>query len=227
MKDTKEEKIIENGEVTSKAMQFVDKYGKVTLIAIIAIVVVILGYFGYKKFIQEPKAVEASESSYIAFDLFMNNQYQAALEGQDGAMGLNAIIDEFGSTPAGNTAKYCAGICELNLGNYQAAIDRFKSYSGKDSFTKYTAEMLMGDAYLELGNNEEAIAHYEKATKTNDEFIIAPAALQKMAIVYYNMGKFDEAAKALQTLKEKYPMSLEAPNSDANTDKYVGAIEAK
>lgn len=223
MKEVKEEKNIENGEVTTNAINFFKKYEKVIYIAIIAVIVVILGIFGYKKFIAEPNAAEANEQGFVAFDLFMNNQYQEALEGSNGEMGFNAIIDEYGCTPYGNLAKYCAGICELNLGNFQKAIDRLESYSGKDTFTKYQAQMLIGDAYAEMGKLQEAAKHYQKATQTEGEDIIAPAALYKLALVYVSLNENDKAVDVLNTLKTKYPRAIESNGPEA--DKLLGTIE--
>ena len=223
MKEINEEKNIETGEVTTNALQFFKKYEKVIYIAIIAVIVVILGIFGYKKFISEPRAVEATEQGFVAYDLFMNGQYQEALNGANGDMGFNAIIDEYGHTPYGNLAKYCAGICELNLGNYQAAIDRLESYKGHDAFTQYQVIMLLGDAYAELGNFQKAASYYEKATKTESEDIIAPTALYKLALTYSNLNENEKAQEVLNTLKTKYPMSVEANGPEA--DKMLGTME--
>ncbi|MEZ4842514.1 MAG: hypothetical protein R2821_13650 [Flavobacteriaceae bacterium] len=50
----------------------------------------------------------------------------------DGKYRLLDIIDNYGSTDAGNSAKYMAGIAYLRLNDYEKAIDALDDYSTDD-----------------------------------------------------------------------------------------------
>ena len=77
-------------------------YGFIALILIVAVI------FGWRWMSQRnnEKAQNEIWSSELLFD---QGQYEQALEG------FEAVIEEFGSTRAGNTAKAYAGLCQKNI----------------------------------------------------------------------------------------------------------------
>ena len=144
-----------------------------------------------------------------------------ALKGNPMHMGFEAIAEEYGSTKAGNRAKYCAGIIYLRMGDYNKAIDYLNSYKGKDDFTPILAKVLVGDAYYELNKVKDAVDCYEKAARMDDNEITAPYALFKAGMGYLKLGDNAKADDAFKQIKEKYPFSTEA----RQIDKYIGYAE--
>ena len=217
MKEQNEEntQVVESTGFTGKVMNFFEKYQKPLCIAGIVILVCILGIFAISKFYVQPRNVRAAEEMFAAEQWFSNNDFEQALNGNDDHLGFADIIDDYGCTKAGNLAKYYAGVCQLRLGKYNEAIDLLKSYKGKDTFTKAEALMMIGDANAELDNNNDAVKYYEKAAKSNENFVISPAALFKAGVVY--MTKLNDKTSAMKCFNEiidKYPEAIERNDAE-------------
>ena len=217
MKEQQEEKNLEVNGILAKTEQYIKRNKKSLSIICGAIVVVALAIWAYVALVAQPRQVRAAEDMYAAEQWFNEGNFEQALNGNDQFLGFSDIIDEYNCTKSGNLAKYYAGICQLNLGKYDEAIDLLKSYKGKDIFTAGEALMLIGDAYAELENNAEAVKYYEKAAAKANNFIVAPVALWKAGMVYIQMGNGDAAAKAFQQIKDSYPESPEY----SEVDKYL------
>ena len=220
MKDNKEKQNVEIGEVISKTEAFIEKNKKLLTGAIVAILVVVAAIFGIRAYNNSRQAT-AEEEIFAAEQWFAMDSLQLAMKGNAMHMGFEAIADEYGSTKAGNRAKYCAGIICLRQGEYQRAIDYLESCKLKDDFTPILAKVLIGDAYYELDNVKEAVNYYEKAAKMDDNEITAPYALFKAGMGYMKLGDNAKANEAFTQIKEKYPFSTEA----RQVDKYIGAAE--
>ena len=220
MKDNKEKQNVEIGEVISKTEAFIEKNKKLLTGIIVAILVVVAAIFGIRAYNNSRQAT-AEEEIFAAEQWFAMDSLQLAMKGNAMHMGFEAIADEYGSTKAGNRAKYCAGIICLRQGEYQRAIDYLESCKLKDDFTPILAKVLIGDAYYELDNVKEAVNYYEKAAKMDDNEITAPYALFKAGMGYMKLGDNAKANEAFTQIKEKYPFSTEA----RQIDKYIGAAE--
>jgi tetratricopeptide (TPR) repeat protein len=62
-----------------------------------------------------------------------------------------------------NLPAYIAGDCYLRTGDYNNAVKQLKEYSTSDKLYQARAYKLLGDAYSELGKNDDAIAYYKKS----------------------------------------------------------------
>ena len=223
MKENNEEKNLEIGGIITKTEQYIKKNKKVLISVGGAIVVVALAIWAYVALVAQPRSLRAAEDMFAAEQWFNQGDFEKALNGSDDYMGFSEIIDEYGCTKSGNLAKYYAGICQLNLGKYDEAIDYLKSYKGKDIFTKSETQMLLGDAYAEKENPAEAVKYYEKAAKATDNFIVAPTALWKAGMMYLQLDQKEAAIKAFQQIKDNYPESPEWNE----VDKYLAYAENK
>lgn len=218
MKEQNEEKNLEIGEVISNTEMFIEKNQKALIWGIVAVLVVVLAVFGARKFYFQPRQVEAAEMMFAAENLFANGEYEKALNGSDNEMGFLEVAKSYKCTKCGKMAAYYAGICQLNMGEYDAAVKSFKSYKGKDTFTKVQCAVLLGDAYLELGDASAAINNYEKAVKMDpDNYLTAPNALLKAGLTYLGQGNNEKAVACFKKIKENYPQSTER----AEVDKYA------
>ena len=222
MKEQNEEKNLEVSGVIAKTEQYIEKNKKTLITIACAIVVVALGIWAYISLVAQPRQERAAESMYAAEQWFNEGNFETALNGNDDFMGFNEVIDKYGCTKSGRLAKYYAGICQLNLGKYEEAIDLLKSYKCKDAFTGAEALMLTGDAYAELAKPADAAAYYEKAAKqAKDNFIVAPIALWKAGMMQLQLDKKDAAIKLFQQIKDNYPDSPEW----SEVDKYMAYAE--
>lgn len=221
MKEQNEEKNLEVSGIIAKTEQYIQKNKKAIITIACVVVAVVLAIVCYVKFVAQPRQVRAAEDMFAAEQWFNEGDFEKALNGTDQFMGFTAVMDEYGCTKSGNLAKYYAGICQLNLGKYQEAIDLLKSYKGKDAFTGSLALMLIGDAYAEMEKPTEAISYYEKAVKKADNFIVSPTALWKAGMMELQLDNKDAAIKYFQQIKDNYPESPEW----ADADKYISYAE--
>ena len=151
----------------SKFEQFYENYKKVIWGVLIAVLVIWLAVLGYQKYIYQPKCAEAQEQAFPAETNFQQGNYEIALNGDGNVLGFAEIIDSYG-IKAGKAVYLYAGICELQLGNFENAISYLKKYNGKEDILKARALACEGDAYVGLEDYKSAVAAYEKAVAVAD-----------------------------------------------------------
>ena len=200
-----EEKNTEMGSVITRSEEFIQKNQKTLIIVLVAIVVVIVAIFGLRKWVFQPRETRAAEEMFAAEQWFAEGNFDKALNGDDTYRGFLSVIDSYGCTKAGNLAKYYAGASYLQMGNFDEAARWLKKYNGKDTFTRPLAEMMLGDALIEQGQTKEAVAHYTKAAKMNDNYITAPTALFKAGMAYLMLSDNAKALDCFQQVKKNYP----------------------
>ncbi|MEZ4905032.1 MAG: tetratricopeptide repeat protein [Spirosomataceae bacterium] len=171
------------------------------------VVALLAGWFGYNWYVssQDEEAQALLYSSVFAFEADSTNK---TLKGSGGNPGVLAIADDYSATPAGNIATYIAGVTLLKQGKFDEAIERLKAFSASDLLVQARAYCLIGDAYMEKNNLEEAITYYQKAVdyKPNPQF--TPAYMIKLGIAYEKAKKNTEAIKVYSNLTLKSIRSL-------------------
>ena len=220
----KDEERLEQIETTlGKTEMFIEKHQKSIMIVIAAIIVVILAVFGFKKFVVEPREAAAQTAIFRAEQLFENDDYATALNGDGNNAGFLDVINEYGSTKTGNLARYYAGICYLNTGDFNNAIKYLGEYKGKDQIVRPLAIGAMGDAYMELDNAAEAAKCYERAANETANSFTGPMFLMRAGLAYEMVENYKKALDMYNTIKAEYPNS----NEGFNIDKYIAYVEAK
>ncbi len=208
-------------EAVSKTELFFSS-NKVAIIVIIAVLIIAgLGFFFWHKYSYLPMVAEAQEQMYPAEANFRAEEYDLALNGDGNVLGFAQIIEDYGKK-AGKAVYMYAGICELQLGNYNEAISYLTSYKGKDSILRARATACIGDAYAGLSEYEKAAAYFEEAASIADN-MFAAGYLLKAGVTYEELGQYDKALAAYRTIKDKYPQSMEG----YDIDKYISRIEAR
>ena len=221
-KDTTEERIEAVQDALSKSEQFIEKNQKIITYVVGAIILIILAYFGYNKFIQIPKEKSAQTAMFKAEYYFDKDSLDLALSGDGESFGFLDIIDDYGSTKAGNLAKYYAGVCYLNKGEYEEAIDYLKKFSSDDMIVSGMAYGAIGDAYMQLGDADKAVSYYLDAANHNpNDFTSAPFLL-KAGWSYEILEKWDKALSMYEKLKKDYPKAREA----RDIDKFIARAKA-
>jgi tetratricopeptide (TPR) repeat protein len=146
-----------------------------------------------------------------------NNSWNRTINGDGNYLGFLDIAKEYKFTKAGDLARYGAGICNLHLGNYEEAIDFLDKYSKKDKVIGSIAIGATGDAYVELGNLDKGISKYLEAAEFASNSFNTPLFLMKAAELYEMNGKYPDALKLYEKIKEEYPTSTEG----STIDKYI------
>lgn len=205
--------------VSTKTDEFFKKNKKLLWGIVIAVVVIALAILGYQKFIYQPKCAEAMQQTYPAEMNFQAGEYELALNGDGNVLGFAEIIKEYGSK-AGKAVYLYAGVCEYQLGNFDAALDYLNKYDGKEPILAARAEACKGDAYVGLEKYQEAIKCFENAAAKADN-IFAAGYLFKAGIAYEELGNKAEALRCYKAIEDKYPQSIEA----YDIDKYISRVE--
>ena len=209
---SKGEDLIENPEVLaeqiSKTEEFLEKNKKLVFTVGGAIAVIIALYFLYNYWSTNQEQISQNEM-FQAVYYFEADSLDRALNGDGNNFGFIDIIEEYPMTEAANIAHYYAGASYLKKGEYISAVDHLNSYSSSDLLIQARAYALIGDANLEMGNNEEAISYYNKAADLNPNEYTTPGYLIKAAVVYELMEDYESAFECYNTIVEKYVNSSE------------------
>ena len=206
-------------ETVSKTEQFYNENKKTIWGCILAAVVIALGVLAYNQFILKPRIAEAQEQAYPAEAAFRGGDFELALNGDGNSYGFAQVIDEYGNK-AGKAMPLYAGICALQLKDYEAAIDYLKKYKGKDPILAARAQSCLGDALVGLERYEEAASQFEKTAAVSDN-MFAAGYLLKAGVTYEELGDNAKALALYETIKDKYPQSIEA----YDIDKYINRIK--
>ena len=146
-----------------------------------------------------------------------------ALEGDGVNMGFLDIADEYSGTKAGKTANYYAGVCYLNMGQWENAIEFLDKFKGNDEVLSVLALVGIGDAFVELDQNTEALEYYEKAIRSSKNDFVSPFVLFKAAQICELNTDYEKAAKYYKTIKADFKDSREA----SDIEKYIARAETK
>ena len=181
----------------SKSELWLEKNQKNIMYALIAIVLVVAAGWGWN-YLKSDSNAKAEKEIYSAQFLFEEGDFEQALEG------FEAVIDEYGSTHAGNLAKAYAGLCQKNLGNDQEAVALLKAYSGSDNVIAPAILCALGDCYVNMDNNSEAAKTFEKAAKAADNAEFSPLYLKKAGLAYEAAGDNASALKVYQSIRDNW-----------------------
>jgi len=197
-------------QTLTKTEQFLENNAKQVGIVVGSIVVIVLGFFAYNTYIVAPNAAEAETEMAKAIKWFEADSMDLALNGNGSNYGFLDIIDEYGSTPSGNSAHYYAGLAYYALGDFQSAIEMLDGYSSSNTVTGAMALGVIGDAFAELGQMDDAAEYYQKAAKSTDNAFTTPLFLWKAGIALEANGKDSKAVKLYEEIAEDYPESRQA-----------------
>ena len=142
--------------------------------------------------------------------------YNMALNGvpQQGIMGLQAIVDEYGSTKSGEFAKLYLANTYYTMKDYDKALEYYDDISVSDKLISSSAIAGAAACYEVKGDFSKAASYFEKAASKNMTLMQAPQNLQRSAVNYAAIGKKEKAIELLQTLKKEFPASSYAREAD-------------
>ncbi|MFI3283046.1 MAG: tetratricopeptide repeat protein [Rikenellaceae bacterium] len=215
------------GEAMSKTELFFENNGKKISYIIFALLMVAAIIFGYKTLVVEPKMESASEMIANAQSIFegATPDYELALNGDENGAGFLEVIENYGSTPAGNLANHYAGICYIKIGDLDNAAKYLAQYSAVDGIPASIINAqnlgLQGDIAVDKGEYAKATELYNKAIRVSDNMLTAPLYMYKSALVAIELGENAKATELLETIIAKYPNSMEARSAE----KYIGTIK--
>jgi len=206
----------------TSAELFFEKNAKLISIIFGAAVVLALLLLATHRFYTIPHEAKAKEQIFTAEQYFEKDSFNLALNGDGNYPGVLDIIDNYGRTPAGNLAKYYAGISYLHLGKYKEAIEYLEAFKTDDILLKPVTTGAIGDAWAEQGNKEKAVKYYTEAAETSTNNFTTPVFLLKEGRMYEMMGNKEKALSTYKLIKDKYGDS----NEGRMADKYIARLTA-
>lgn len=206
-------------ETLNRTELFIEDNKSIISYAAIGIIVVAALIFAFQRFYLIPKNNEASASMFMAEQYFQKDSFNLALNGDGNYMGFTEVISEYGCTRTAKLACYYAGLCSMYTGDYESAIKYLKKFKSKDLTLSCVALGVMGDAYVELGQEAKGASYYEKAANNVDNEFTSPLYLNKAAQVYEKLGDYKKALGLYTQIKSDYKLSQEAMNADKNIAK--------
>ncbi len=219
-KEIKEDKLV---SFMFKIEHLYEKYkSKLMLYGGILIVAIAAAYFYINK--QDELNNRASLELSRVMNVFDSGSYLEAIEGRQGTniIGLKRIVEEYGSTENGETAKIYLASAYSYLGNYEKAFKYYEDYSGSIDIYKASALAGMAGYYTAKNEYEKAADLYKNAANIVEINAQNPDYLLNAALIYYNAGDKDEARILFEKIKEDYSTS----NAQRKVEKYLALVNS-
>ena len=226
-KDDKEILPLDNPEVISetlsKSEKFISTYKNIIFIFFGALLLIISAFsiFSYLKTSQN---ANGQDEMFQAVYYFEKDSLVQALNGDGNNYGFLEIIDEYSLSDAANLSRFYAGASYLKLGNYQNAIKYLNDFSSSDFLIQARAYSLIGDAYIELEDYDNAISFFKKASKEKPNEFFTPSYLLKLALAYEKVGNLKSALNSYEEIIEDYKGSPEFQTSVKNKSRIEGLM---
>ena len=217
-------------EGVSKTEQWVVTNQKYIFIIVGLAAVLILGFLSYDKIVQQPKERQAMNDMYTAQTYFdqavsateKDSLYLLSLNGDGDKYGMLDIADTYAGTKAGNLANYYAGMAYMNMKDYANAIEHLNAFSADDDVLGPIAKGGIGDAFVQLGQLEDAYDYYIQASQLKINNYTTPIYLYKAGVIGLKIGKNKKALNFFESIKADFPESTEAKNIDV----FIGKARA-
>ena len=210
-------------ETLTRTEQWVENNQKQLSTFVFGVVVVIALYLAYDKFYVQSVNEEAQTELFVAVEYFEKDSFNLALNGVNDNLGLLDIIDDYGSTDAGNLANYYAGISYLRTGDNESAIEHLSDFSSDDQIISSVCYGSLGDAYMNIDEVNDAINYWTKAAFNSENEFTAPIYLKRAAMALEQEEKFSKAVEYYTLIKNKYSTSDEA----RDIEKFINRAELR
>jgi TolA-binding protein len=129
---------------------------------------------------------------------------------------FQAVVDKFGSTHAGDVARYFLAQTSADLGDYAAAERQFKQVaSSSKQDTAALANYALASAYREQGKNKEAISVYKALIDKPAATVAKSTAQLALADTYLADQQPLEAKKVYEQVQKENPSTDAAQMASA------------
>ena len=208
-------------QVLGKTEQYIIENKNSLMIIIGTIVGIIVFFKAYQNFYIEPLEKEAQTEMYMAELYFQKDSFNLALNGDGQYSGFLEIADEYSSTNVGELANYYSGLCYLHTSDFENAIEYLEDFSSNDNILSSLAIGCTGDAYMELGDIDNAKDAYEDAVANSNNEFTAPRYMMKLAMIHELNGDYLDALEIYKAIKADFKASREA----SGIEKYISRAQ--
>lgn len=205
-------------DTLTKSEEFIIKNKKSIIGSVVVIILVIAGILMYKNLYAEPREAKANAALFGSEELFTQNNFEQALNGDSlGSIGFINVIDQYSGTKAANLAKAYAGICYAQLGQFEKALPYLDGFKSNEKMVSSAILGAAGNCYAQMGQLDKAATTLVNAANKSESNTLSPIFLQQAGEIYVKLGKYSDAIKAYNQIKDKYFQSYQA----MGIDKYI------
>jgi len=206
-KELKQDKLVTTYFQSKDWFSVPENKKKVSIAVGIVIVLIVAGFFYTSS--RKAKSEEAETKLSAVINLYDAGKYQDAINGDQaaGITGLRDIVNNYGSTESGETAKLYLGNCYFNINDFDNAQKQFDDYSGKNNIIKSSCISGLGAVSEAKGDIKKAAEYFEKAAKVNKDVVTNQENLFYAIRAYTKSGDKDNANRVYSLLKDQYPKS--------------------
>ena len=218
--------LLENPEVLAEEITKVEQYleqNKGLTFGLVALLLIVVGgYFGYNYYI-EGQNTKAQTDMFQAVFYYESDSLGLALNGDGNNLGFKDIISDYSGTEAANLANFYAGSAYLKNGDFKSAVLYLEDFSSSDLLVQAKAYALIGDAYMEQADFQNAVVNYNKAASYKENKYFSPAYLMKAALAYEKLNDTEGALNCYTKIVTDFADASEA--NDAK--KHKARLSAK
>lgn len=208
--------LLQNPEALAEKLEHAENWleqnSKLVIGVVAVLFLAVAGYFGFMYY-KSTQDAQAQREMFQAIYYFEADSLNLALNGDGNNLGFIDIIDEYKYSDAANLAHFYAGVSYLKQGKYEVARLYLQDFSSNDLLVQARAYSLIGDAYMEEENFEEAAKYYDKAAAYKPNRYFTPAYLMKAALAYEKLNQTEKAKAAYDQIITKYWESAEYQNA--------------
>ena len=206
-----------------QAISFYQKYQAKLFIAagVIALVIVALVLMSNKRAKDNETAAGLLAK---VMPLYSTNAFKEAIEGDKtkNIVGLKEIVNKYGSTEQGETAKIFLADCYSMLGKTEDAYKMYDDYSGSVTIFKAAANAGKANYFEDKKEYEKAADLYREAVKYSEANPSNSDYLLRAGIDYLNAGKKTDAKAMFDKIKKDYKNTV----AFSEVERYLTQIES-
>jgi len=184
-------------------------------IAVTALVVIIFAVIVYFKNRSDNNEMAMTQLGAV-YQLFDAGQYQLAIDGvpERNIRGLRSIVEDYGSSNAGNIARFYLAGAYYQLGNFDEALKYFEECSPVDDIMATSRLSGIADCSEAKGDYLKAAEYFEKAAAKNSKEVTIAESLNNAARNYARAGEKEKALDLYRRLKKNYPTTTYGRDAD-------------
>lgn len=221
-----EEGVLESAEVLAEQLtrseRFLEEHKTLVFSLAGLLAIALASYFGYRYYMENQNSL-AQDEMFQAVYYFEQDSLDLALNGDGNYYGFLDIIDNYGSTDAGNLANFYVGSIYMTKGSYTSAIPFLQDFGSDDLVLQARAYSLLGDAYMQQNEFTDAASYYAKAASYKPNKYFTPVYLLKAGLAYEKLEDYSNAIKQYETIVNDYSKSNEADKAR----KYKARLQSK
>jgi predicted negative regulator of RcsB-dependent stress response len=208
------EELFENPEALQDQLTKTEQFAKQNQNLIIGVtvgIVMVVGGLMYNQWNKAEQNKKAQAELFPAIFYFEKDSLGKASKGDNGinTIGFEKIAKQYGGTQGAGLASFYLGVSKLQEGKYDEAINYLKDFSANDLLIQARAYSLIGDAYMEKNDLDEAIVYYKKAAEHHPNESFTPTYLLKLGLAHELKKDFANAALAYRTITTDFKESTD------------------